>query len=85
MITLVYIVKGFANPSPNPITVPTASGADAIASAQSLRITRKLWKAAKPQQNNSSLQHISEEGAFTGRTGRGLGSTEPECVEALSV
>jgi hypothetical protein len=32
----------------------TTACADAVASAQSLRITRKLWKAGLPQNNSDS-------------------------------
>jgi hypothetical protein len=41
----------------------TTATADAVASAQSLRITRKLWKAGLPQKNAESyfLPHIDTE------------------------
>jgi hypothetical protein len=43
-----------------PLQLITASSADAIASAQALRITRNLWKAGQWRQSESVLPLIED-------------------------
>jgi hypothetical protein len=51
MITIIFIAS-----QPSSLQLVTSWPADAISSAQSLRITRNLWKTSYRQQEDSGLQ-----------------------------
>jgi hypothetical protein len=78
VINLVFITNNFSGGA-----YITASASDLIASAQSLRITRNLWKSSLPQQNASNsylLQMISDREKE--KTVRSRSETETPKLEA---